>query len=127
KERPTYHLTPGSYPYSHSAAVILYHEIAPIWSPSKLNRNYMIRNYFKIAWRNVTSNKLFASLNIAGLAIGICVCITLFACASYELSFERMFKNAKNIYRINLQAGPDYNNGVWAQQPGKTGPAVAAS
>ena len=38
----------------------------------------MIKNYIKTAWRNITANKLFASLNIAGLAIGICVCITLF-------------------------------------------------
>ncbi|MGN6638698.1 MAG: ABC transporter permease [Mucilaginibacter sp.] len=85
----------------------------------------MIRNFIKIAWRNIAANKLFAMLNIAGLAIGICVCITLFACASYELSFDRMYKNSKDIYRINLQSGAEYNNKVWAQLPGIAGPTIA--
>ncbi|HVW13041.1 MAG TPA: ABC transporter permease [Mucilaginibacter sp.] len=84
----------------------------------------MIRNFIKTAWRNVAANKLFATLNIAGLAIGICVCITLFACASYELSFDRMFKNSKDIYRVNLQSGAQFNYKVWAQQPGLTGPTL---
>jgi putative ABC transport system permease protein len=84
----------------------------------------MIRNYIKTAWRNMVANKLFAALNIAGLAIGICVCITLFACASYELSFDRMYKNSKNIYRVNLQTTAEYNSKVWAQLPGIAGPAI---
>jgi putative ABC transport system permease protein len=82
----------------------------------------MIKNFIKTAWRNIVANKLFASLNIAGLAIGICVCITLFACVSYELSFDRMYKNSKNIYRANLQSGAQFNYKVWAQLPGIAGP-----
>ncbi len=82
----------------------------------------MIRNYIKTAWRNIVANKLFTSLNIAGLAIGICVCITLFACVSYELSFDRMYKNSKAIYRVNLQSSAEYNSQVWAQLPGIAGP-----
>lgn len=84
----------------------------------------MIKNFIKTAWRNIIANKLFATLNIAGLAIGICVCITLFACASYELSFDRMYKNSKDIYRVNLQSGAQFNYNVWAQQPGLTGPTL---
>lgn len=84
----------------------------------------MVRNYLKIAWRNMVSNKLFTSLNIAGLAIGMCVCITLFACISYELSFDRMFKNSKNIYRVNMQTGADYNYKVWSKLPNAVGPAL---
>jgi putative ABC transport system permease protein len=84
----------------------------------------MIRNYIKTAWRNIVANKLFTSLNIAGLAIGICVCITLFSCISYELSFDRMYKNSKNIYRINMQTTADYNYKVWAELPNAVGPAA---
>jgi len=123
KERSNYHLRH----YSHSTAIISNQETTPKWSHEKLNRNYMVRNYFKIAWRNIAGNKLFASLNVAGLAIGICVCITLFACASYELSFDRMYKNAKNIYRVNLKSSPTFNSQVWAQLPGIAGPAIARS
>ncbi|HZX59892.1 MAG TPA: ABC transporter permease, partial [Mucilaginibacter sp.] len=87
----------------------------------------MIRNYIKTAWRNIVANKLFTSLNIAGLAIGICVCITLFACVSYELSFDRMYKNSKNIYRVNVQTSAQFDSKVWAELPGAAGPAFAQS
>ena len=84
----------------------------------------MLKNYFKTAWRNILVNKLFTALNIVGLAIGMCVCITLFACISYELSFDRMYKNSKNIYRVNMQTTADYNYEIWAQIPNSVGPAV---
>jgi putative ABC transport system permease protein len=87
----------------------------------------MIKNYFKTAWRNILANKLFASLNIAGLAIGMCVCITLFACISYELSFDSMFKNSKNIYRVNMRTTAQYEYKVWAQLPNAVGPAIVQS
>ncbi|MGZ3814983.1 MAG: ABC transporter permease, partial [Mucilaginibacter sp.] len=87
----------------------------------------MIRNYLKIAWRNIAANKLFTSLNIVGLAIGMCVCITLFACISYELSFDRMYKYGKNIYRVNMQTSAPYNYKVWAEVPNSVGPAIVQS
>jgi putative ABC transport system permease protein len=87
----------------------------------------MIKNYLKIAWRNMASNKLFSVLNIAGLAIGMCVCITLFACITYEMSFDRMFTNYKNIYRVNMQTSADYNYKVWSELPNSVGPAIGQS
>ncbi|MBB6127601.1 ABC transporter permease [Mucilaginibacter lappiensis] len=87
----------------------------------------MIKNFIKIAWRNLVANKLFTSLNIVGLAIGMCVCITLFACISYELSFDRMYKNSKNIYRVNMQTTAKYNYKVWAGIPNSVGPAIVQS
>ncbi|NOW94033.1 ABC transporter permease [Mucilaginibacter sp. SG564] len=84
----------------------------------------MIKNFIKIAWRNLITNKLFTSLNMVGLAIGMCVCITLFACISYELSFDRMYKNSKNVYRVNMQTTAQYNYKVWAELPNSVGPAI---
>jgi putative ABC transport system permease protein len=84
----------------------------------------MIKNYLKMAWRNIVANKLFTALNIGGLAIGMCVCITLFASISYELSFDRMYRNSKNIYRVNMQTNAQYNYAVWAQVPNSVGPAI---
>lgn len=120
KGGPTYHLRP----YSRSSAIISYQEATASWPTDKLNRNYMFKNNLKIAWRNIVANKLFTSLNIAGLAIGMCVCITLFACISYELSFDRMYKNSKNIYRVNMQTTAQFNDQVWSELPNAVGPAV---
>src|SRR5664279_3880723 len=60
----------------------------------------MIRNYFKIAWRNITLHKGHTTINILGLAFGICACITIFLITSYELSFEKFHPDKERIYRI---------------------------
>jgi putative ABC transport system permease protein len=59
----------------------------------------MFRNYFKIAWRNLWKNKVYAFINIAGLAIGMAACIVILLFVFYENSFDRF--HSKNIYRLN--------------------------
>lgn len=84
----------------------------------------MIRNYFKIAWRNIHANKLFTTLNIAGLAIGICVCIILFSFVNTELSYDTMYSNSKHIYRVNMETSEEYDYETWATMPNAVGPAI---
>ncbi|HLG38480.1 MAG TPA: ABC transporter permease, partial [Chitinophagaceae bacterium] len=59
----------------------------------------MIKNYFKIAFRNLWKNKAFSAINIFGLAIGIAACIVILLFVFYEKSFDRM--HTKNIYRLD--------------------------
>src|ERR1700704_4484891 len=59
----------------------------------------MIKNYFKIAFRNLWKNKVYSAINIAGLAIGIAACITIMLFVLYERSFDNF--HTKNIYRLN--------------------------
>jgi putative ABC transport system permease protein len=84
----------------------------------------MIRNYFKIAWRNIIANKLFTVLNIAGLAIGVTVCVTLFSFVNTELSYDKMYSNSENIYRVNMETSEDYDFETWASLPNSVGPAM---
>jgi putative ABC transport system permease protein len=84
----------------------------------------MLRNYFKIAWRNIRANKLFTALNIAGLAIGMCVCIILFSFVNTELSFDTMYSDSENIYRVNMETSEDYGFETWATMPNAVGPAI---
>jgi predicted permease len=60
----------------------------------------MIRNYFKIAWRNLVRNKVYALINIAGLALGISACLIIYLVASFELSYENFHPDKQRIYRI---------------------------
>ncbi len=60
----------------------------------------MIRNYFRIAWRHIMRHKGYASLNIAGLAIGIAACLLIIQYVSFELSYEDFQVNKKRIYRV---------------------------
>jgi putative ABC transport system permease protein len=59
----------------------------------------MLKNYFTIAWRNLSKHKLYSGLNIVGLAIGMAACIVIMLFVYYEKSFDQMHK--KNIYRLN--------------------------
>lgn len=59
----------------------------------------MIRNYLKIAWRNIWKNKVFSAINIIGLSVGMAACIVIMLFVSYEKSFDDF--HTKNIYRLN--------------------------
>ncbi len=58
----------------------------------------MIRNYIKIAWRNLIRQKLFSLINISGLAIGLAVCMLIMLYVTHEHSYDRFQKNADRIF-----------------------------
>ena len=60
----------------------------------------MIANYLKIAWRNITRNGVYTTINILGLAMGICACISIYVITSYELSFDTFHPDKQRIYRV---------------------------
>ncbi len=61
----------------------------------------MIKNYFKIAFRNIWKNKGYSAINIFGLAIGLATCLLITLYVTNELSYDNYTKNANRIYRIN--------------------------
>ena len=60
----------------------------------------MIKNYFKIAWRNLMKSKAFSLINILGLTIGITVCMMIFLFIMNEFTVDKFHKQGKNIYRV---------------------------
>jgi len=62
----------------------------------------MISYYIKIALRNLTRNKLFSSINIFGLAVGLTGFILITLWVRYELSYDRFHENREKIYRISV-------------------------
>ncbi len=60
----------------------------------------MFKNYLKMAWRNMVRHKVFALLNVLGLAVGICACILIYQVSHYELSFDRFHRDKDRIYRV---------------------------
>ena len=61
----------------------------------------MLKNYFKVALRNLWKNKGFSAINIFGLAIGIATCLLISLYVLDELSYDRYNRNANRIYRVN--------------------------
>ncbi|GAB3264294.1 ABC transporter permease [Larkinella harenae] len=60
----------------------------------------MLRNYFKIAWRNVWKNRSYSLINILGLSLGITCCLVIYVFIRYEVSFDRFHSKAEQTYRI---------------------------
>lgn len=62
----------------------------------------MFRNNLKIAWRNILRNRISSLINIAGLSIGMGAVILIILYVQDELSFDKSFKDADRIYRVNV-------------------------
>ena len=60
----------------------------------------MLRNYLKIAWRNIIGNPLFSAINVIGLAIGLACCIIITLFVRHELSYDKHWDNAERTYRV---------------------------
>jgi len=60
----------------------------------------MIRNYLKIAWRNLIKNKASSLINIGGLAVGMAVAMLIGLWIWDELSFDKNFKNYDRITQV---------------------------
>ncbi len=87
----------------------------------------MLKNYLKIAWRQLSKNKLFSLINISGLAIGLTVSLLLFLYIRKELSFDRDFRQSDNIYRIVFNADLDGKVEKWAGCPNNAGHTFKSS
>jgi putative ABC transport system permease protein len=60
----------------------------------------MLKNYLKVAVRNLARHKGYAFINVMGLAVGIAASVLIFLYVADELSFDRFHENADRIYRI---------------------------
>ena len=72
----------------------------------------MFWNNVKIALRNLKKNKVFAVINIAGLALGLTIYVFGGLVVDYEKTHDMFFKNASRIYTLGSIAAPDLNVGV---------------
>jgi putative ABC transport system permease protein len=63
----------------------------------------MLRNYLKIALRNLTRNKMFSFLNILGLTVGTACCLYILMYVKNQFGFDKHHQNAENIYRVNTK------------------------
>lgn len=60
----------------------------------------MLRNYIRVALRNLRKNKIYSLINIAGLAVGLSVFWLMALYIGDELSYDRASVNADRIYRV---------------------------
>ena len=74
--------------------------IAKIKFSYPVTQSAMIKNYFIIAIRSLRKQKLYAFINIGGLAVGLACFILILLFVQYELSYDRFYENADHTYRM---------------------------
>ncbi len=77
----------------------------------------MIRNYFKIALRNLLKNKVYSFINIGGLAVGMSVAILIGLWIYDETSANKHHKNYESIYQIMMHQTFDGHRGSQLSLP----------
>jgi len=61
---------------------------------------HMIKNFFRVAIRNISRNKGFTFINVAGMAVGLAASLLILLWVRNEMSYENFNLNAQNIYRV---------------------------
>ena len=84
----------------------------------------MIKNYLKIAWRNLIRNRSFSLLNILGLSVGLAMTTLIVLWVNYELGFDRFHEKIDRIYEVNNQYMVDGEIWTWNSTPKAMGPAI---
>ncbi|MBN3583163.1 ABC transporter permease [Algoriphagus aestuarii] len=91
----------------------------------------MIKNYLKIAYRNLLKKKVYSFINMVGLGIGMACCVLIFMFVQDELSYDQFNENGDRIFRVvhgyfgedeQSETSGRENYWVWGNAP--VGPAL---
>lgn len=86
----------------------------------------MLKNFIKIAWRNIIRHKKHAAINIAGLALGITCCLFIFLWVEDEKGVDNFHANGKSLFTVYQTAVGDgktngsYNSPMYFDSVGKS-------
>ena len=67
----------------------------------------MLKNYLKIAWRNISHHKLHTAINVSGLALGMTCCLFIFLWVRDEKSIDNFHAHGKDIYTLYQTVSSD--------------------
>lgn len=84
----------------------------------------MLKNYLKVALRNLWKNKSFSAINIIGLATGLAVCLLIVLYVVDELSYDQYNVNADRIYRLDADIYFNNTQATFAVAPDPLGPTL---
>ena len=63
--------------------------------------NFMLKNYWLVAWRNLVRNKIYSLVNVLGLSLGICSCLAIYLITRYEFSFDDFHPDRDRIFCVD--------------------------
>jgi putative ABC transport system permease protein len=86
--------------------------------------NGMFSNYAKVTWRNLSRNKVFSFINIAGLAIGMASAILILLWIQNELSYDRFHTKQDRIYQLYTRTSFNGQLASWGNTPMVMAPVI---
>ncbi len=84
----------------------------------------MLKNYFKVAWRNLLKNKTFSFINIFGLSIGLTCCMLISIYIVNEYSYDQHHVNGDRIYQLGTDFMSEGESSRAANTSGALGPLM---
>jgi len=84
----------------------------------------MIKNYLKVALRNLGKRKGFTLINVLGLAIGIASCLLIAAYVLHEVSYDQFHEKSDRIYRVTQTTQTSSKNESGATTPFPVAPTL---
>jgi ABC-type antimicrobial peptide transport system permease subunit len=78
----------------------------------------MLNNYLRIGWRNLRRYKMYSSINIGGLALGLAVGILLLVWVQDELSYDRFHEKGEHLYKLSVSFTSGTDVQTWEGMPG---------
>ena len=84
----------------------------------------MFKNYLKIAFRNIFKFKIFSTINVLGLAIGMAICLLMLMYVVNEISYENFHQKKDRIYRIAVEWGSEKSKMKFAGSMPALAPAL---
>jgi putative ABC transport system permease protein len=70
----------------------------------------MLKNYLKVAFKILLRNKVFSFVTVFGFSLGITAVILILLFIRYELSYDKSFKDADRIYRVQIKSKESSGN-----------------
>jgi len=86
----------------------------------------MIKNHFKIAWRNLLKNKIQTGINLLGLTASIASCLCILVYVLAQLGYDNHYSNADTIYRIQTKIKHRSGNNLDINTAGSSPPIALA-
>lgn len=84
----------------------------------------MLKNYLKIAFRNLLRNKAFSAINITGLAVGMASAMLILLWMHHEFSYDKFHRNRDHLYAVWNRGEFDGQLRCWSFTPKVLGPAL---
>ena len=86
----------------------------------------MLKNFFKVAWRNLIKSKGYSAINIGGLAVGMAVAMLIGLWVHDELSYDKYYENYDRIAQVMQHASFNGKTGTQTANPALMAPEIRA-